>query len=71
LEVPDWVLYHVVGSKSEDWRLYKEGWIHDGPLILKGVRVAKGVMGVYVSCYDAVELIWTSGASVPESISKQ
>jgi hypothetical protein len=63
MEVPWWVLYRVVGSKPEDWRLYKEGWIHDGPLIIKGVNVARGIMGVYVSQSGTTELIWVSGAS--------
>jgi hypothetical protein len=48
--VPDWVLQRVVGSKPEDWVLYREGWVNSSEE-LRSVEANKlnGIEAVYIS----------------------
>lgn len=62
MEVPDWVLYRVVGSKQEDWRLYREGWLNTSEAMRK---VNPGVEGVYVTQYNELKLLAVTEFSPP------
>lgn len=62
MEVPDWVLYRVVGSKPEDWRLHREGWLNTSMAMQ---RVNPGVAGVYVSQHGELEVIQVTEFSLP------